>query len=306
MSEHATTPFHAQEIAIQEKLELAHLVSQYAGKMIYRTMPEQHQTFFNQLPFVMLGLTDKQGRPWAFPLFGEAGFISADSDTRLSFKQLPALDALLDLNFVQGAKIALLGIELDSRRRNRMNGHIEHISAQGFCISVEQSFGNCPQYIHKRQLHWQPTPPIFKITKDHHALIQTQGLSPQAKCLIEQADTFFIASRSQSLDQDWRHGLDVSHRGGETGFVKVEGNTLLFPDYRGNRFFNTLGNIESDGRVGLVFLDFHQGDAAFITGRAKILWQHSLMATDKKAERVIQVEIEHSLYLKDFMPMQEY
>jgi hypothetical protein len=43
-----------------------------------------------------------------------------------------------------GARIALLGIELPTRRRNRMNGVVVDLDVSGFVVRVEQSFGNCP------------------------------------------------------------------------------------------------------------------------------------------------------------------
>jgi hypothetical protein len=46
--------------------------------------------------------------------------------------------------------LGILGIELPTRRRNRVNGPVVNIDRVGFSIAVEQSFGNCPQYIQRR------------------------------------------------------------------------------------------------------------------------------------------------------------
>src|SRR5882762_9985897 len=85
-------------------------------------------------------------------------------------------------------------------------------------------------------------------------------------------DTFFIASRSAQLDEvESSQGLDVSHRGGRAGFVRVVSqNELCFPDFSGNLLFNTLGNLEVDARAGLLFIDFQSGGMLHIIGRAKI------------------------------------
>ena len=37
--------------------------------------------------------------------------------------------------------------------------------------------------------------------------------------------------------------MDISHRGGRPGFVRVDGDVLTIPDFRGNRYFNTLSNL---------------------------------------------------------------
>src|SRR5260370_37349460 len=75
---------------------------------------------------------------------------------------------------------------------------------------------------------------------------------------VAAADTFFIASRSAQLDQvDSSQGLDVSHRGGLPGFVRVISRTeLCFPDFSANLLFNTLGNLKAEARAGLRVTDF--------------------------------------------------
>ena len=91
------------------------------------------------------------------------------------------------------------------------------------------------------------------------------GLDEAARDLIESADTFFVASRSRAeLGADG--GLDMSHRGGRPGFVGVQGDTLAIPDFRGNRFFNTLGNLLGDPRAGLLFVDFTTGELLQLQG----------------------------------------
>jgi len=151
-----------------------------------------------------------------------------------------------------------------------MNGVVGSVNEDGFSINVEQSFGNCPQYIQTRELIWQAND---SVQNDYRYIKATQHIDSASKMFIEQADTFFISSRTKNFDKDSRSGIDASHRGGRPGFVKVEGNTLYFPDFSGNMFFNTLGNIQSDNRVGMFFPDYSTGNAIFITGHADILWE---------------------------------
>ena len=84
--------------------------------------------------------------------------------------------------------------------------------------------------------------------------------------MLEAADTFFIASTGGE------YGVDVSHRGGPPGFVGVEGATLTVPDYQGNRYFNTLGNLMLDPRAALLVVGFDSGDVLELRGRAEIVW----------------------------------
>ena len=111
---------------------------------------------------------------------------------------------------------------------------------------------------------------------------------------IAGADTFFIASRAAQLDQeDSSHGLDVSHRGGRPGFVRVVSpNELCFPDFSGNLLFNTLGNLQVDARAGLLFIDFQSGRMLHIIGRARIGWDVPETARSQGIERLIFLDIQ--------------
>ena len=46
-------------------------------------LPEQHQRFYEQLPFMLAGSVDPAGRPWATLLVGPPGFVRA-TDERLA------------------------------------------------------------------------------------------------------------------------------------------------------------------------------------------------------------------------------
>ena len=62
------------------------------------------------------------------------------------------------------------------------------------------------------------------------------------------------------------YGADISHRGGRPGFVRVDGDVLTIPDFRGNRYFNTLGNLIAEPRASLLFVDFETGDLLQLQG----------------------------------------
>jgi hypothetical protein len=113
--------------------------------------------------------------------------------------------------------------------------------------------------------------------------------------LIQRADTFFVASRSRA-DIGPCGGADISHRGGQPGFVRIESDTLLVPDFRGNRYFNTLGNLKGEPRASLLFLDFETGDLLQLQGLASIDWSASAATRAPGAERIWQLRITRGWY----------
>ncbi len=288
------THFHAGEIAVQKRIGATHIAEQIASGFISGSMPGQYRMFFSQLPLMIFGAVDQSGYPWPVPVFGEPGFIRSPNDTTLSIAAKPRVQTALNLDLSLGQKIGGLGIELATRRRIRINGIINNSDDQSFGLKIDQSYGNCPQYIQARDLHW-----INEQRSDEQltGIDDSPGLNPKFKDLLEQADTFFIASRSSVFNSDPRSGIDASHRGGKPGFVKVKDNTIYFPDYRGNRFYNTLGNIESDGRVGLLFTDFASGNSVLVAGRAKIIWNQADVGPFKGSERTVAVVVERSLFI---------
>ena len=295
--------FHSSELEVQKRLGVEKLVAQYSEGFIRKAMPQQHRDFFCELPFVIFGLVDKQGYPWVIPLFNDTHeekskvFISSPNDITLKFEALPKLENLLELDFKPEQKVGMLGIQLESRRRNRMNGLIGEINGHSFTVNVEQSFGNCPKYIQTRELTWQNN----IIAHEGYADVNiVNDIDQASKSLIEKSDTFFIASRTNTFSEDTRTGIDVSHRGGKPGFVKVDENTVYFPDFSGNQFFNTLGNIESDSRVGILFLDFSTGDSVFIVGKATVLWDSTERDKFDGAERIVKIFAEKIVYIPQF------
>lgn len=282
------SPFHAGEREAQQRAGVAHQAAA-SGRFIRDYMPEQHREFFARLPFIVMAAGDEQGRPWVTLLEGDQGFVDTPDARTLTMaaalgREDPLAPALHD-----GAAIGLLGIELATRRRNRLNGLLQ--SAQGhLVVGVQQSFGNCPQYIRERE--WRRV----DFLPEAGATVSDR-LDAGQRARIESADTFFIGSAwlgraAKTSDEARSRGYDASHRGGEPGFVRVtEAGTLRFPDYPGNNFFNTLGNLLLDPRVGLLFVDFETGGMLQITGRASIDWEAG-RTDDPSAQRWVEVSIE--------------
>lgn len=260
----AASPWHRGEVAIHESVGMAGRMAELGPRVIRDHLTEQHRAFFPLLPFAVLGSVDGEGRPWATLREGEPGFLHAPDPFRLRVDGRRDPDDPAEAGLEDGDGVALLGIELATRRRNRLNGTVERAGPEGFAIHVEQSFGNCPQYIHSRH-----EGPRVGETAARPRPILSDGLDPAARRLVAAADTFFVASFIEDAGQ---RQVDVSHRGGQPGFVQVGADGgLTVPDYSGNRFFNTLGNLLANPRAGLVFPDFATGALLQMSGRTEIM-----------------------------------
>lgn len=284
---HADGPFHPGELTAQQ---LAGGGS--AGGAIRSFMPDQHRRFFARLPFVAVATTDAGG-PIATLWTGRPGFVrSPDPHTLHIAVALDPADPASPA-FVAGAPLGLLGIELATRRRNRANGVITAVEPDAVTIGIHQSFGNCPSYIHPRDAAPAAAAAV--------AAERLHGLDASATAAIAAADTFFVATAARTGEPTG--GVDISHRGGPPGFVRVDGDILTIPDYRGNRYFNTLGNLVSDPRAALVFVDFARGDLLHLQGRAEIQWHGPEVSALDGAERLWRVHVERGWRRRAALPL---
>src|SRR5689334_4200956 len=246
------SPFHPDELDAQARAGKG-----ATGAGIRAFMPDQHREFFALLPYLFVATTDAAGWPLATMLAGAPGFVHSPDPVTLRVDALPAADDPAADRLAEGQEIGLLGLDLATRRRNRANGAIAARDAAGFALAVRQSFGNCAKYIQRRAV--APAPPA------PGAVEAVAGLDAAARALIGAADTVFVASRSRP-DVGAAGGVDVSHRGGRPGFVRLDGGTLVVPDFAGNRFYNTLGNFLGEPRAALLFVDFATGDLMQLQG----------------------------------------
>jgi len=282
------SPWHAGERTLQERLGVAERMDVVGRRVIRDFMPDQHRTFYRQLPFIVVGAVDADGAVWATLLEGRPGFMSSPDPRvlRIDSRAAPGdpTSGAMDI----GAPIGLLGIELHTRRRNRMNGRVTQRDGRGFEVTVEHSFGNCPQYIQARQayLDIEPAP------RGSDAGERAAGLDEADRAMIRAADTFFVASYADIDGDASRRSVDVSHRGGKAGFVRVDGDVLTIPDFAGNLHFNTLGNLLLNPRAGLVFIDFERGDLLHLTGSAEIVFEGPETMTFQGAERLWRFKVE--------------
>jgi len=287
---------------VQQRLGVRERIERGGRRMIRDAMPEEHREFFELLPFLVLGSLDGAGRPWASLLSGEPGFVTSPHPRSLMVAGAPVPGDPLRQNLRAGAPLAVLGIQLETRRRNRANGRVVWSNERGFELGVEQSFGNCKQYIHVRTRGAARPRPSAAVDP----VPGGSQLSPRAVELLGRCDTAFLATASANAAQGGREGVDVSHRGGPPGFARVDPSgeraRITLPDYAGNNMFNSFGNIQVNPRAGLAAVDFASGDLLLLTGSARVLWDSPELARFPGAERLLEIELEAHVLLSSVLP----
>lgn len=284
--------WHDGERVLQERAGVADRMTELGGRVLRDHLIEQHRAFYPLLPMLFTGSLDAQGQPWASLLAGPPGFASAPTPhaLRIAARPLPG-DVLAD-HLAPGAPLALLGLQAHTRRRNRLNGRITALDEAGFELAVGQSFGNCPRYIHPREALYAPA-------EEEGVARELAAWDDEALAIVRAADTLFIATahpRARTSD-DPRHGLDVSHRGGPAGFVQVDAQgALLLPDYAGNTFFNTLGNLQLEPRCGLLFVDWASGARLHVAARGDLVWQGEA--------RFVRLQLLRAVHVRGGLPLQ--
>jgi hypothetical protein len=294
---HAASPFHPGERAIQQRLGVRERVEDGGRRLIRDFFPDEHRDFYARLPFLVLGTVDSEGWPAASIVSGKPGFVSSPHRKALRFSidfssAMPALKAL-----VSAADVGILGIDLTTRRRNRLNGVVSAIRDDAIEIEIVQAYGNCPKYISVREWAEPPSGPAPLVS-------ESNALGSIEQAIIAAADTFFIASAFGRTRDDPSHGVDASHRGGAPGFVRIhDARTLTVPDFIGNFAFNTLGNLLLEPRCGLLFLDFATGTTLEIAAGAEILWDGPELAAIDGAQRLLRLYVRRVRRLERAVPL---
>lgn len=291
--------FHSGEISLQKRQAVADKTAQIGARFVRHFMPEQHRLFFSQLALVYIGWMDKNGDLWVSILANPAGFLtSPDKQTLRIEGQISAADFLA--NLALGDHLGVLGLTFHNRRRNRASVFVKNIKPQCIELKIKQSFGNCAKYIQPRHHQFRTD---FRLKPSCKKSFEQ--LDSRAKHLIKNADTFFIASANKrSFDHTRRaDGVDVSHRGGAKGFVQLlDERTLQIPDYVGNNFFNTLGNIVNYAKVGLLFIDFTTGELLSLTGKASLLETNAPQSTGDLALPSWRFTLTYGFWLTNALP----
>jgi len=269
------------------------------GSGIRDFMPEQQRHFFAQLPYLFVSANDAAGWPLATLLTGHPGFVQSPDPVALHIAALPDAGDPVSEALAPDRDIGILGIDFSTRRRGRANGRIQSVGAGGIDVAVNQSFGNCPQYIQRRIVASSRVEPAEGLSIPTDSF---DHLDEAAQTAIGRADTFFVASRSRA-GKGAAYGADISHRGGRPGFVRVGGDVLTIPDFRGNRYFNTLGNLIVEPRASLLFVDFETGDLLQLQGWAEVDWKAVAEEQIAGAERLWRFHVARGWRRKGASPL---
>lgn len=311
-------PWHDGEIAIHKRIG--------GPERDNPTNPAltQHAAIrLQQAPLLAVGTLDAQGRPWTAVWGGKPGFAAPLGSSMIGMKvdvdevHDPVVQALCNdksqgvdggqLQRGAGKMISGLTMDLDRRNRIKLCGRLVAGSlvskapsdpenspsvAQGqiqLVTKIDQSLGNCPKYLNRKDI--QPSALSPKLISDSAAL------SSEATKLIAKADLFFMSSSNGHSD------MDTNHRGGHAGFVRVRQTSdsqhqILWPEYSGNRLYQTLGNLEVTPLAGLVFPDFDTGDVLYLTGQTRTLVGREANALLPRSNLAVELTVTRSLFVQ--------
>ncbi|NEB77398.1 hypothetical protein G3I40_19565 [Streptomyces sp. SID14478] len=244
----------------------------------------------------------------------DAGHIHRTSgEGQESVEEGRSRDDILVRHEGRGRQAAGLVIDLATRSRVKIAGRVlggavlagasdKNATADGpegtaevqVALAVEETLGNCPKYLNRKAV--RPHAPSPTLVGDR------LPLPPEAEQLIAKSDIFFISSRHGA------ESMDTNNRGGAPGFVRVHSNSdtdgvvLVYPEYSGNRLYQTLGNIKTDPAVGITFPDFETGDVLYLTGRAEVMVGADATSLIARSKLAVRVTVEAARFVKDGLP----
>ncbi|MFF4038888.1 pyridoxamine 5'-phosphate oxidase family protein [Streptomyces sp. NPDC001816] len=279
----------------------------HVGRSLGQDIKPVAAAFLGLQPLLVVGAeAPETGRVWASALTGAPGFVRVTGPRQMSVvtnsgqgdqpegargtarpttydPHLHDGDPLTTALKTPGTHIGTVALDPRTRRRMRLNGRLRP-TARGFAVEADQVFSNCPKYIQRRESYETLTD---RTPGTPHPLTE---LTHQAAEFIHAADTFFLATVHPG-------GADVSHRGGNPGFVQVRSpHELSWPDYSGNAMFLTLGNLRTDPRAGLLFLDWTTGTVLQLTGEA-----HTEFTAD--GERTVRFTVAEAIETPAALPL---
>jgi predicted pyridoxine 5'-phosphate oxidase superfamily flavin-nucleotide-binding protein len=251
--------FHKGELLVQRRAGVRDEASRLADMLGAPRFSAGMSRFVADRDLVLITAHDAAGRLWTSPLYGRPGFCTAHDATLVVSSRPRHGDPLRDLPAAQ--RIGALLVDFGRRRRLRVNGRIARVEPHEIEIAADQVYGNCPRYIQRRLLE-----PVG-IDPDADADVRcADELEAEHVARIAGADTFVLGTTHPT------RGADTSHRGGPSGFVRVEAGGLWWPDYPGNNLFNSMGNLVEDPAAALLFVDFAAGSTLQLSGRAEVEW----------------------------------
>jgi predicted pyridoxine 5'-phosphate oxidase superfamily flavin-nucleotide-binding protein len=273
-------PYRHGSLAVQDRVGVRDQAA-HVGRSIGQGIKPVAAAFLGLQPMLVIGAADGEGRMWSSLLAGEPGFVRATGPHSVSIAgAVHRADPLADALAAGDTPIGTIALDPRTRRRMRLGGTARP-SARGFAIEAERVFANCPKYLQKRELL---EPGAGASAGASGTVRRGVQLTSDQEAFIRTADTFFIATGTAE-------GVDASHRGGTPGFVHLSSpTTLSWPDYPGNAMFLTLGNLQTDPRAGLLFLDWSTGTTLQLSGAAHTEYAVEARTVRFTVEQVVETE----------------
>ncbi|MEV6838312.1 pyridoxamine 5'-phosphate oxidase family protein [Streptomyces sp. NPDC051133] len=275
--------YHAGSRALQDLAGVRDRAD-HVGRSLGQDIKPVAAAFLELQPLLVIGAAAPEtGRVWASPLTGTPGFVRATGPRQMSVVTDAGSGPLAGALTTPGTPVGTIALDPRTRRRMRLNGRLRP-TPRGFAVEADQVFSNCPKYIQRRESY--DTLPDRVPGTPHRA----GELGPRHVEFIGAADTFFLATVHPG-------GADVSHRGGNPGFVRAASpHELVWPDYSGNAMFLTLGNLRTDPRAGLLFLDWETGGTLRLTGEARTKFTAG-------GERTVRFTLTEALWTPAALPL---
>jgi predicted pyridoxine 5'-phosphate oxidase superfamily flavin-nucleotide-binding protein len=292
------SPWHDGERIVRRRAGVEEQMEPIGPRAVINVLPGRHRALYAELPYLVVGTVDESGNPWASLISGPPGFIRAPDQGHLEITGKLFAEDPASTGWIAGASVAMLGIELLTRRRIRANGLLRTVTETLAVLEIQQAFGNCPKYIQAREVTFSPE----SLSPRRRQATVVDGLDDESRRIIAAADTFFVASYTDRQGNPGR-AVDVSHRGGKPGFVRVENDRLSIPDFSGNQYFNTLGNFVHNPRAGLLFVAFATGDLLHLTGDVVIDFDTPESRAFAGAERVWHVDVRRCVSRRGVLPL---
>src|SRR4029453_8686140 len=183
-------PFHEGELAVQERAGERDAAKRNGVGIAARILPGE-LSFLGRQRLLALTTSD-HAHLWTSVACGEPGFATSADGQRLIIRpglMTTSTDDPVQQRLAIGRDVGVLAIELASRRRLRINGAVEALSADEVRIVVRGSVGNCPKYTQRPQPGDVSTGEISRTSSESGSRIDDERRE-----VIERADTAFVGS----------------------------------------------------------------------------------------------------------------
>ena len=111
---------------------------------------------------------------------------------------------------------------------------------------------------------------------------------------IEGRQFFFISTSDNdgNCDCSFRGTEDDNSGNQQPAVIVIDHKTLIFPDYSGNKMYNSLGNLLVNPKIGILFIDFPTALRLRINGHAEIINDKEMYKEKwSTAQRFIKVTV---------------